>query len=108
MSLCNEEQCKFYTECHDVHNGVWDDYSFCTKHKKIIDCENEICSEYIKAKKCFNCKHSRKIIYETGTIDCIDYHCKLQDKKLMYSDCNWLDDHYADYPECNINKWESE
>ena len=58
-------------------------------------------------KSCPNCRHSRSIVYETGIIDCIDYHCLLQNGDLIYSDSNPYLVHYADFPQCNIGKFKS-
>lgn len=102
-----DDECKYYTERFEKQNGIWDDVSFCTKNKEYIPDENEICENYLKSEKCFNCKHSREIIYETGTIYCIDYHCRLQNDKMIFSDSSWAASNYADFPDCNINKWES-
>jgi hypothetical protein len=103
---CEDKECKFYTQKYLNTDGVYDYYGYCTKHRSLIT-DVELCADYIKAEKCFNCKHSKTIVYETGTIDCIDYHCKLQNDKMLYSDSEWETDHYADFPDCNIDKWES-
>ena len=107
IKTCVDEECKYYTELFEKIDGVWDYYSFCIKRKAFIPYENKVCKTYIKARKCYNCKYSCNIVYETGSIDCIDYHCKLQDKKMIYSDLNFSNSNYADFPDCNINKWES-
>ena len=103
---CSEKECKYFTQIFDKQNNIWDHYSFCDKYKKFIP-DEELCQEYIKAEKCYNCKHSKEIVYETGSIDCIDYHCRLQKGKMIYSDIDWAISHYAGFPDCNINKWES-
>ena len=104
---CYEKECKFYTQIYEKQNDIWEHYAFCINHKKFI-LEEELCENYIKAEKCFNCKHRIEKVYETGTIDCVDYHCKLQNDKMIYSDIDWAISHYADFPDCNICKWESE
>lgn len=102
---CVDQQCKYYTEKFVAKDGIWDYESFCTKQDKFIDYENEVCSDYQQSQKCFNCKHRRTIVYETGTIDSIDYHCTLQEDKFIHSDLSWCQDNYADFPDCNIKQW---
>lgn len=64
------------------------------------------CPNFVQAKNCLTCKHSSTTVYETGTIDDIEYKCKLQDKKMIYDDSNVLNQHHSDIPECNCGKWE--
>lgn len=64
------------------------------------------CKDFEIFQSCSNCKHGRQIIYETGTIDDIEYRCKLQNNKLMYDDCSPFTLHNADFPICNIKKYE--
>jgi len=106
MKTCSEIECKYYTELFEEDNltHTFDDNSFCTKHNKYIP-EAEPCEDYEKARKCFNCEHAKEVVYETGTIDSVDYHCKLQEGKSIYSDLAWNRNHYIDFPECPINKW---
>ncbi len=101
---CSEYECKFYTELYGCIDKEWDHDAYCVKHKKYIP-EEKLCGEYIKAEKCFNCRFSRSIVYETGSIDCIDYHCKLQNDRMIFSDLSWSIGHYADFPDCNIDEW---
>jgi hypothetical protein len=63
------------------------------------------CEHYEQARTCMNCTYGIATVYETGTIDDIEYRCSLQNKKLMYDDSNPYYRHYADVPECNINKF---
>lgn len=104
---CVDEECKYYTELFEKIDEEWDYYSFCTKGKTFIPYKNRICGIYTKARKCYNCNHSKSIVYETGTIDCIDYHCELQDDKMIYSDLNFSNSNYAEFPDCNIDRWKS-
>lgn len=66
------------------------------------------CPNFIQARNCLSCKYSSQTVYETGTIDDIEYRCKLQDKKLIYDDSNPYNQHHSDIPECNYGKWESD
>jgi len=45
-------------------------------------------------------------VYETGSIDDIEYRCKLQNNKLIYDDSNPYVTHPLDFPDCHINKYE--
>lgn len=65
------------------------------------------CEKFEQYKTCGNCEHSGGTIYETGTIDYIDYNCKLQNGKVIYSDFNWENVHHYDFPVCPIGRWES-
>lgn len=58
------------------------------------------------AKTCIDCKYRNATIYETGTIDDVEYRCPFQGNKLMYDDINPLVSHYSDVPECNVEKFE--
>lgn len=64
------------------------------------------CKFFTHARTCINCKHSKLEIYETGTIDDIEYRCPFQGNKLIYDDLDPYTSHYADVPECNIDKFE--
>lgn len=103
---CINETCKHFNQIYTQLNGIWDHHNYCKKLNEYLD-DKEIllCELYEPSMKCFNCKHGKEIIYETGTIDCIDYHCKLQDNKMIFSDSSWALFNYSDFPDCQINKW---
>jgi hypothetical protein len=42
-----------------------------------------------------------------GAIDDIEYYCDLQNRKLIYDDLNPYITHHADFPKCNIGKYEN-
>lgn len=100
-------------ECRRLKEEVVPDRFICTKqHRELTDdeldnCEYKKCPLFEEMKSCPNCVHSKSIVYETGTIDCIDYYCLLQNNKLIYSDVSPMIIHYADFPQCNINQFES-
>lgn len=100
-------------ECKYLKEEVVPDRFICTKQQKELtddeldNCEYEKCLLFEELKSCPNCVHSICRVYEIGIFDCIDYHCLLQDKKLIYSDICPLMVHYTDFPQCNINKFES-
>lgn len=83
-----------------------DDY--CVLHdRNILDNIDVVgCADFILARTCLDCKWSRRTVYETGTIDDIEYRCTLQDNKLIYDDLNPGLDHYSDIPECNCMHFE--
>lgn len=66
------------------------------------------CDNFIQACTCIDCVHSRTTVYETGTIDDIEYRCKFQGNKLIYDDSNPYCKHYVDVPECNIGRFKEE
>jgi hypothetical protein len=105
METCSDKECRYLIDEYDKQNDMWDHYSFCKKHNKFIP-EEVPCESYLKSQSCYNCKLANKIIYETGTIDCIDYHCNLQDNKLIFSDTHWATNNLGNSPDCPIHKWE--
>jgi hypothetical protein len=107
LGECSEKECRYFKEVFEKQNGVMDYYSFCTKKNSLIP-EEVICNEYLPSHFCFNCKHQKVIVYESGEIDSIDYHCKLQNDKFIFSDLNWAISHYADFLDCPITKWEED
>ena len=64
------------------------------------------CPGFAPPHRCYDCIYAKEKVYETGTIDEIDYYCTLQDKKLIYRD-TLLSIFDPDWPECNINKFVS-
>lgn len=66
------------------------------------------CEHFTQAHTCIDCTYSRIRVYETGTIDDIEYRCKFQNDKVIYDDSNPYCKHYADVPECNIGKFMEE
>lgn len=98
---CIDGCCKY--SCYDGHKefycAVIDDVN--------LDELSDDCEYFLQARTCLNCKHSKETVYETGTIDDIEYRCPFQDNKVIYDDsiapCY---DHFYDVPECNIDKFE--
>ena len=93
-------------ECYYLNNqcGIW----HCELYKKEVpdDIDQTQCENFVAAKTCINCKHSLMTVYETGTIDDIEYRCPFQNKKMIYDDSNPYNYHFFDVPECNINRFE--
>lgn len=80
---------------------------------KIPDNDTFSCSDYIKAKNCLTCKHSSPTIYETGTIDCIEYRCNFEGNatwtdKVVYNDSEPMIRHHYDILECPNGNWEGD
>lgn len=111
---CIQDKCKFLDEDYN------DNY-ICTKNNIIISdeqyelfenlfdkTENVSCKDFEELKSCKNCRFSRVIEYESGVIDSLDYHCPLQEGKMIYSDISPYRNKNIDFPECNIDKWESD
>lgn len=97
---CIDNTCKY----------VYADYTgelFCSLTQSEVPEDIDImqCYNFEMAKNCLTCRHARYTIYETGTIDDIEYRCPLQDNKLIYDDLEPYLEHHADIPECNIGKW---
>lgn len=99
---CIDNDCKYlFTQL-----GNW----YCNIKRCEIPDDIDItqCDDFVQARTCINCKHSISRIYETGTIDNIEYRCPFQDKKLIYDDLEPYMSHFADVPECNIGKFEGD
>lgn len=93
-------------ECKHTYSYLGETYCELTKQEipdniDIIQCEN-----FVQARTCISCKYSISTVYETGTIDDIEYRCPFQDKKLIYDDIYVYNTHFSDVPECNIDKFE--
>ena len=103
MIPCEDENCAFYKEYFG--KNYREELYYCGKKKCHI---NEIieCNELESPETCEYCKHSSITVYETGTIDDIEYRCKLQNNKLIYDDLNPYMTNYLDFPKCNIGKFE--
>lgn len=98
---CIDNECKhLYSEMGEM---------FCElTHAEVPDNIDEIeCKNFLQAHTCINCMHSKTTVYETGTIDDIEYRCPFQNNKLIYDDSNPMNSHYLDVPECNIDKFEN-
>ena len=98
---CIDNECKhLYSEMGEM---------FCElTHEEVPDNIDEIqCEHYLQARTCIDCVYSKTTIYETGTIDDIEYRCPFQSNKLIYDDSNAMNRHYLDVPECNIDKFEN-
>lgn len=96
---CIDDECKYLLSdwhCSLTNEEVPDDID-------VTQCEN-----YVQARTCINCVYSRITVYETGAIDDIEYRCPFQENKLIYDDLDVYNAHYADVPECNIEKFENE
>ena len=100
-------------ECRYIQEEPLSYEFICTKQQKELtdeeldNCEYGKCALFEELKACCNCKHSSVQIYETGTIDDIEYRCTLQNNKLIYDDSSPGLVNYADFPLCNIDKFES-
>ena len=104
---CCELECAYYKYPLVWKNGMCDNEPYCIKQNCEIPNET-ICDNYKQATVCLNCKYANLDILETGEIDALDYHCSLQNNKLIYSDISLTCVDYADFPCCPINMWEHE
>lgn len=95
--MINCEECKYLIENYD-------DICVCTKHNKAAP-ENG-CKDFDRLQFCDTCEYAKTIVYESGTIDCVDYRCVLQNNKLIYSDNNPMRLQNAAYPECILGMYE--
>ena len=107
LKNCFQYPCKFHSYSWKL-SYFGDQY--CLKQQYEIDdmIKKINCKDFQLAKTCLDCKHSWPRVYETGTIDDIEYRCKLQDDKLIYDDSECGIHHYYNIPECKINKFELE
>ena len=97
---CEDDDCAYYK------TDDFGERQYCSKLKCYIDELITQCNFFKLPETCEFCVYLYRIVYETGTIDDIAYHCKLQDNKLIYDDINPYIINYADFPECNIGKFE--
>lgn len=102
---CIDRECKYATHTIEPYGDL-----YCSLQNKEVQDDIDItgCKQFKVAKNCLNCKHSIPTVYETGTIDDIEYRCPFQNNKLIYDDSCCEVTHNIDIPECNINKWEEE
>ena len=98
---CIDNECKYL-----LH--TWDCEMYCSLlHQEVPDDIDLVqCENFKQAKTCLNCIHSIETVYETGTIDDIEYRCPFQNRKLIYDDLDVYNAHFADVHECNIGKFE--
>ena len=96
---CWDNDCKYFKE-------FCGEYACTLNPKFAITGDDFDCPNCVTAKNCLTCKHSYIEVYETGTIDCIEYYCSFQGKKVIYNDSDPMNCHHYDIPECNIDKWE--
>lgn len=106
---CIQNECRFLNEDYK-------DNCICTKNNIIISEEQMDlfdpinssvaldCDDFEQQKSCNTCKYSSIIYYDD---DCEDYHCTLQNRKMIYSDIAIYMNNNSDFPFCNIDKWES-
>ena len=93
-------------ECKHLYAYMCELYCSLTAEEVPDDIDIVQCNNFVQARTCINCKHSQLEVYETGTIDDIEYRCPFQNNKLIYDDMDVCNSHYADVPECNIDKFE--
>jgi hypothetical protein len=106
---CLNNDCRFIKE----KDPLTDEF-ICTKDNSVIQFDvfdtDLPCTAFEKFEFCDTCKHGKEVVYETGTIDEIDYYCKLQningDLKLIYIDIDPYINHNADFPRCSISHYE--
>jgi hypothetical protein len=96
---CEDNDCAYY-------KMDYQDRTYCSKKNRFIDNETGECEYFTPSQTCDLCKHSYMKVYETGSIDDIEYYCKLQNGKLIYDDLSPYMINFADFPKCNINKFE--
>lgn len=101
-----------YDNCKYCHS-TWDYEESCILKPdfKISGNDTFSCPDYIEAKNCLTCKHSFSTVYETGTIDCIEYRCNFSGNatwldKVIYDDSKPMLSHHYDIPDCPNNHWE--
>ena len=99
---CIDNNCRYLNSCP----VEW----FCElTHEEVPDDINVTqCDCFVQANTCIDCAHSKIHVYETGTIDDIEYRCPFQNNKLIYDDLNPCCRHYFDVPECGIGKFEED
>ena len=90
-------------ECRYLKENI-DDVFVCKKHNKKTNGNG--CNDFDKLKFCDTCTYAKVLVYESGTVDSIDYRCMLQNNKLVYSDNNPMRANNYKYPECILDMYE--
>lgn len=96
---CIDHPCKY------LFDYCGEEYCILTYKEIPEDIDITQCENFVFARTCLDCANSTMTVYETGTIDEIEYRCKLQNNKLTCHDLNPYCAHYSDIPECNIGKF---
>lgn len=97
MRNCQTDFCK-YCVCDFA-----EEYS-CKLDCKILDDDNWDCIYFEPRQRCDDCEYAKVVTYETGTIDEIDYYCKLQGDRLIYQDVSFNVYDYF-WPDCPIDSF---
>lgn len=103
--------CKFIKEYNKITKSMEvTDKTYCAKLDRDLTeyeedrlCDEVFCKHYIKARICMTCKHSRCVNFDN---DCIDYYCKVDKNKFIYSSLSVFKNNSLDFPECPCDKWE--
>ena len=108
MVNCYDDNCKYYFNTCYLTDGCKLKPDF-----KIPDDDTIPCPDYIEAKNCLTCKHSIPTVYETGTIDCIEYRCNFSGNvtwtdKVVYNDSEPMLQHHYDIPDCPNGHWKGD
>lgn len=102
------DNCKYFQDTWDYKENCELSPDF-----KIPDDTTFCCSDYVEVRNCLTCKYSTAIIYETGTIDCIEYRCGFNKRptwtdKVIYNDSEPMISHHYNIPECPNGHWEGD
>lgn len=92
--------------CRHIYADCGEEYCNLTHEAIPDDIDVTQCDYFTQARTCIDCIHSKLCVYETETIDDIEYRCPFQNNKLIYDDSNPCCRHYIDVPECNIGRFE--
>lgn len=68
-------------ECKHLYSYLGEYYCKLTKQEIPDDIDITQCKNFVQARTCINCIHSRETVYENGTIDDIEYRCRFQGKR---------------------------
>ena len=102
MNNCFDHPCKYR----------YDDAHTCFCHLRMCVIPDNIdetgCKYFELAETCITCKHSIETVYETGTIDDIEYRCPFQNNALVYDDIRPGVEHFFDVDKCMCGKFELE
>ena len=89
-------------ECKNEYSHFGESYCALTKKEVPDNIDITECNNFAQAHTCINCKFSTFRVYETGTIDEVDYKCPFQNNEIIYQDLNPCSFHFSDVPECPI------
>lgn len=77
----------------------------CKLNKSLVNPDEDFeCVSFKQLLSCDTCKYSRVLVYETGTIDSIEYRCYADGRygMFVFEDTEPYCSHPCDFPKCDL------